>query len=140
MNAVRDHFGVRFRSEFVAELHELVVQFLVILDDAVVDDRDAVARHMRVGIPLVRHAMRRPARVGDSEVARSWRGGQRLGKLRHLADGAQARDMGAAIQHSDARRVIAPVFEALQAFDEDRDDVPVSDRSNDSAHRPDILF
>ena len=139
MDAVRDDLGVGLRGELVAGPLELVAELLVVLDDAVVHDRDAVARDVRVGVALVRHAVRRPARVRDAEVAGSRVGGQRLGQLRDLADRAQARDLGAAVQHGDAGRVIAAVFEALQALDQDRDDVPVSDRSDDSAHVAAIL-
>ena len=134
VDAVRDDLGVGVRGELVAGLLELVAQLLVVLDDAVVHDRDAVARDVRMGVALVRHAVRRPARVRDAEVAGGRVRGERVGELRDLADGAQPRDVGAAVQDGDAGRVVAAVFEALQALDQDRDDVPVSDRSDNSAH------
>ena len=140
MDAVCDHLGVGIGGELVAEPFELRAKLLVILDDAVVHDRDAVARDVRVGVALVRHAVGRPARMCDSEVAGRGVGGERLGELRDLADCPQARDLCPAVQHGDPGRVIAAVFEALQALDQDRDDVPVSDRSDDAAHGPDILF
>ncbi len=139
MNTVRDDLGVGLRGELIAQPREILTQLLVILDDAVVDDRDAVARDVRVRIALVRHAMGCPARVGDAEMTGGRCGGQRLGELRDLADGTQPRDRGAAIQHRDAGRVVAAIFEALQALDQDRDDVTSGDRSDDSAHALKIL-
>src|SRR4029453_15873583 len=96
--------------------------------------RDAVARDVRVGVPLVRYAVRRPARVRNTEVSCRRVGGQRFGELRDLADGAQARDLRAPVQDGNAGRAVAAVLEPLQALDQDRDDVPVSDRSDDAAH------
>ena len=139
MNAVRDDLGIGVRGELVAGALELGPELLVVLDDAVVDDRDAVARDVRMGVLLVRHAVRRPARVGDAEVTGSRVRRQGVRELRYLADGAQARDLGAAVQDGDAGRVIPAVFEAPQALDQDRDDVPVSDRSDDAAHVAAIL-
>ena len=139
VNAVRDDLGIGVRGELVAGALEFGPELLVVLDDAVMDDRNAVARDVRMGVLLVRHAVRRPARVGDAEVAGSRMRGQGVRELRHLAHGAQARDRGAAVQDGDAGRVIAAVFEAPQALDQDRDDVPVSNRSDDAAHVAAIL-
>ena len=67
VDAVRDDFGVGLGRELVAGL-QLVAQLLVVLDDAVVHERDAVARDVRMGVALARHAVRGPARVRDAEV------------------------------------------------------------------------
>ena len=66
-------------------------------------------------------------------------GDEGLGKLRDLADRAQAGDLRAAVQDRDPGRVIAAVLEALQALDQDRDDVPVSHGTDDSAHGADSI-
>ena len=66
MNAMRDDFGVGLGAERVAELGQLFTQLFVILDDAVVNDRDAVTRDVRVCVALGRHAVRRPACVRDT--------------------------------------------------------------------------
>ncbi len=50
VNAVRDDLGVGFRGEAVTQALELRAQRLVIFDDAVVNDRDPVARNVRVGV------------------------------------------------------------------------------------------
>ena len=47
MHAMRDHLGVGFRRELVAQLLQIRAQLFVVLDDAVVHDREAVMRHVR---------------------------------------------------------------------------------------------
>ena len=69
MHAVRDHLGVGLRGELVAEFLEILAQFFVILDDAVVDDGETVVRDMRMRVALGRHAVRGPARVRDAHLA-----------------------------------------------------------------------
>ena len=69
VHAMRDHLGIRFGGEVVAELLELVAQLFVILDDAVVHDGEAVVRDMGVRVALGGHAVRGPARVGDAHLA-----------------------------------------------------------------------
>ena len=44
------------------------------------------------------------------------------------------RSCAAAVQHGDAGRVVAAVLEAAQAFDQDGNDVAISDGADDSAH------
>jgi hypothetical protein len=134
VNAMRDHLGIGLRRELVAELGELVAQLLVILDDAVVHDRDAVARDVRMGVALGRYAVRCPARVRDAQMTVDRRFVQRVLEHPDLAHGAQATHLAAAIQDGDAGRVVAAVFQAAQALDQDGNDVSISDRADDSAH------
>ena len=67
VDAVRDDFGVGLGGELVAARFELLAQLFVVLDDAVVDDREAVARDVRMRVALARHAVRGPAGVRDAE-------------------------------------------------------------------------
>jgi len=69
VDAVRDHLGVGLGGELVTLARRLGAQLLVVLDDAVVDDRDAVPGDVRVGVALARHAVRGPAGVRDAEAA-----------------------------------------------------------------------
>ena len=134
VDAVRDHLGVGLGGELVALALRLGAQLLVVLDDAVVDDRDAVLGDVRVGVALARHAVRGPAGVRDAKPAVRRVGVERVLQLADLADRAQALDVARAVQHRDARGVVAPVLEPAQPLDQDRDDVTVGDRSDDSAH------
>ena len=134
MDAVRDHFGVGLGGERVAAGDEVGAQLLVVLDDAVVHDRDAIARDVRVGVTLARHAVGGPARVGDAKEACGRRLGERLAQPRDLAHGPEPREVTVALEHGDARRVVAAVLEPLQPVDQDRDHVPHRHRAYDSTH------
>jgi hypothetical protein len=70
--------------------------------------------------------------VGDADDALQVLGERRALHLRHAPHAAHAPD--AAVEHRDAGGVIAAVLEALQALGEDGHDIPVGDRSDDSAH------
>ncbi len=78
---MRDDFGVGLGGELVAEFGQLLAQLFVILDDAVVNDGNAVPRDMRVRVALGRHAVGRPAGVRDAQVAVDRGLGQRILQL-----------------------------------------------------------
>ena len=50
VDQVRDEFRIGVGLEFEAGIEQFVAQFLVVLDDAVVDQADAPARHVRMGV------------------------------------------------------------------------------------------
>ena len=67
---MREHFGVGVGLELVSGREQLLLERVVIFDDAVVDDGDfAGLIEMRMGILVGRRAVRGPARVADAEVA-----------------------------------------------------------------------
>ena len=67
---MREHLGVGVRSEDVPLVRKVGLESRVVLDDAVVDDRNAVAARavieVRVGVDLGDLAVGRPARVARS--------------------------------------------------------------------------
>ena len=69
VDAMRDHLGVGLGAELVAAPLEVRAQLLVVLDDAVVHDREPVARDVRVRVALARHPVGGPAGVGDADLA-----------------------------------------------------------------------
>ena len=128
----RHHLGVGVRGEHVAACLQLGAQVDVILDDAVVHDRDA-AGDVRVRVRFIRHAVRGPARMGDAGAAGERRGQVQPLHLAHLALGPHALDR-AVIEHGHAGGVIAAVFQRLEADNQQRRDVPLGNGSNDSTH------
>ncbi len=113
---MRDHLGVGLGPELGALLHQLFAQLAEVLDDAVVDDREAVGG-VRMRVAFGRPAVGRPAGVADADGA-----GERLARelgfeIAQLAFGAAAREV-AVFERGDARGVVAAIFEALERVDE----------------------
>jgi len=110
VDQVRDEFRVGVGLDLAPFGLELDADRAVVLDDAVVHHRD-VASAMRMRVAHGGLAVRGPARVTDAD-----RAGQRVvlqqvferGELAHRA----TRRQRAALKDSDARRVVAAVFEA----------------------------
>ncbi len=73
MDSVRDDFGIGLGFKLIARGFQLLAQLLVILDDAVVHDGEAVARDVRVRVALAGGSVRCPAGVGDAQRARDRR-------------------------------------------------------------------
>src|SRR5262249_29175836 len=114
---VREDLGVRLGRERAPRALELFAQVAVVLDDAVMDDGDAV-RRVRVRVLLVGPPMGGPTRVSDAGGAGAGLRGQARLERRELAGGATHRGL-AAVDGGDAGAVVAAVFEARQAVDED---------------------
>ena len=127
-------FGVGVRAEGVAARRDIVAQLLVVLDDAVVHDRDAGVADVRVRVALRRLAVRGPAGVGDAEKAGQGFARQRALQALDLADRTDPVHMAVTVEHRDARRVVAAVFQAFEAVDQDRQNVSVCNGANDTAH------
>ena len=134
MDAMRDDFGIGLRSEHIAARLQLGAQLFVILDDAVVDNGQTIVRHMRVRVAFARYTMRSPAGVRDAGVAGDRTALQRLLQHLHLADGATARDFTGAVDDGNTRGIVAAIFQAPEAFDEDRHDVAAGYGSYNSTH------
>ena len=137
VDEVGDHLGIGLADEDVAFRDQLRPQRLVVLDDAVVDQRDprrlVRRRKMRMRVVRRRCAVRGPAGVGDAGESRE------RGLLHLRVEFGDARDTACAFRpkrviNCHAARVVSAIFEALQSFDEDWDDVSRTDRGDDSAH------
>ena len=112
----------------------------IVLDDAVVNDGDAIAGQMRVRVGLGHAAVRRPARVRDAEPARERLRLELALELRDLADGAAQAELVVRLHDGEARRVVAAILEAFQALDEHGHDVALCDGSDDAAHSDESLL
>ncbi len=134
VHEVRGDLGVGLGLELVALGDELGLERLVVLDDAVVDDGDAVAGQMRVRVRFGHAAVRGPARVRDAEPARERLRGELRLELRDFAYGAAQAELVIRLHDGEAGRVVAAILEALQALDEHGNDVALCDCSDDAAH------
>ena len=129
---MRDHFAIGFAQEFAAVGDQLVAQRLEILDDAVVDQRHRPG-DVRMGIVDRRRAMRRPARMGDADIAVQRFRGEHAREIVELALGTAAIEL-AALNRADAGHVIAAIFEALQTVEQALRHRFATDDPDNSAH------
>ena len=95
VDQVGHDLGVGVAGEADAARLELAAQSDMVLDDAVVDDRD-VARDVRVGVGFAGAAVGGPARVPDAGVTREGLLFQGRFEVGQLADGAHDLDAAAA--------------------------------------------
>ena len=119
LDEMSEHLGVGVAFEMMAEPFQPLAQLGEVLDDTVVHHRDAaVARHMGMRVGLAGAAVRRPARVADAAGSR---------EIEMTGGVLEAFDLALAVEHlqaavlldCNARRVVAAVLKALEAFDED---------------------
>ncbi len=111
VNAVRDHLGIGFGGEYVAQAFQIGSQGLVILYNAVVHDCDPVARDVRVGIQRRRYAVSGPPRMRDAHLAADGGRIECILKNFYLTDRAQAGDPSV-FDDRDPRRIIAAIFQS----------------------------
>ena len=109
VDEVRDDLGVGVALEAHAVLLELALQLQVILDDAVVNDRD-VTGQMRVRVRLARPTVRCPARVADARGAVELPALDRSRQVIELADGADQLQR-APVMDRETGRVVTAIFE-----------------------------
>ncbi len=129
-----DDLGVGLAEEAHASGLQLGAQLLVVLDDAVVDHRDAPVRaHMGVGIDLGGGAMGGPAGVGDAPMRADGMAFYAIGEVLELAGGLAHLDRAVG-EHRQAGGVIAAVLEPLEGDDQHLIDVLRSDVACDPAH------
>ncbi len=114
---------------------ERALELEIVFDDAVVhDDEGSGAVSVRVGVLLGGAAVRRPAGVADAVGAVDGIFGENLGEVAELARSTTDLERVAATSDGDARRVIAAVFEAGEAFHDDGDAGLGADVTDDSTH------
>src|SRR5581483_1843328 len=132
MNEVGDNLGVGVRGEFITRSAQPASDLLMVLDDAVMHNRQSIPADMRMRIALTRRAMRGPARVRDAERPLE------PGLVRHVDEVCDATDAAKPVQPAvddrQSGRVVATVFEFPQSLEEDGNDVTLRDRAYDSTH------
>src|SRR5580704_1468365 len=107
-----EDFGVCVRLELVASGEKFFFQRVIILDDAVVNDRDPLCL-IKVGmaISIGRNAVSGPARVADAQIAGNWVGLQNGGEATIDATGFFAQDKVGVLQDRHTGAVIAAIFQ-----------------------------
>jgi hypothetical protein len=131
---VAQDLGVGLGLERVALAEEEGLDLAVVLDDAVVDQGElAVAAHVGVGVGVGHAAVGGPAGVPDPDrAAQPDLGGLLLQVSTRPTFLTTSRPPPWAI--GEPRGVVAAVFEALQALEDDGRGLAVSDVADDAAH------
>ena len=130
---VGDDFGVGVRGKHIAQALELFAQHFVVLDDAVVHHRN-ITGEVWVCIAFARRTVGRPAGVGDAQAASQGLTGQRLLQFADLARATHALKLACVAENRHAGTVVATVFEALEAFEQNGGNVSFSDCAYNSTH------
>jgi hypothetical protein len=142
VDQVADDFGVCLAQELVAARLQPRAQLGMVLDDPVVHEGDAAGARpgvtagavAEVGMRVVhgRRAVGRPPRMGNAGHALDVFLLDLREELRHPVRAAGA--FQAIGVHRNAAGVIAAVLEALQALDEDGDDIARGNGADDATH------
>ncbi|MNJ16897.1 hypothetical protein D3C77_111670 [compost metagenome] len=131
---VDDDFGVGLGAEHIAQALELLAQFFMVLDDTVVHHRQLLTGEMRVSIPFGRCTVSCPAGVGNAQVADQRLSGNGRFQFADLADSTTALQVALLGIDGQSSAVVATVFKALEAFDQNGSDITFGDGTNDSTH------
>ena len=132
IDQVGDHLGIGVGDELAPLRLQLGPELPVVLDDAVMDHRDA-AGGMGVGVGLARRAMGGPAGVADADCAAHGAPGDQAFELDELALGAAKLDQAVG-ERREARRIVAAIFEAPQPVEDMRRRLIRARDTDDSAH------
>ena len=132
---MRDHFCIGLRQEFCTGGFKLTAQFAEVLDDAVVDDRDALSG-VRVRVVLIRLAVGRPAGVADADLAIERMRTQARFEIAKFTLGALARDVSA-FERGNARGIVAAIFKTLERVDHLAGDRLAPDNAYNPTHPSD---
>ncbi len=116
---VCDDFRVGLTLKGNAVSGELAVQFLVVLNDPVVNDRDAaIVAEMRVGVFNRGFAVRGPTRVPNADIAAKRGGGENAGEGIQFADSLTDVEF-TGVDDADTSGIVAAVLKAPQALETD---------------------
>ncbi len=131
-NEVSHHFAVGFAFECPTRRRQFGAQFLEILDDPVVHDRD-FGGGVRVRVGRRGGTMRCPAGVGDANRARRGIFAQHLYQIGQLALCAAAHHL-TVIQGTDPGGVIAAILHPPEAIDQPVGNTRLANNPDNAAH------
>src|SRR5215212_6468843 len=134
---MQNDLGVGFSFEHRAVFLKRSAQLAEILDDAVVDNGDAIGR-MRMRVGLGRLAVRGPTGVADAGMAAQRLGLQSFFEVLEFAFGATALDV-VAFQSRHARGIVTAIFQALERIYQLLRDWTAPENPDNAAHADQYL-
>ena len=127
-----DHLGIGIGAESRARFLQLLAQLAEILDDAVVDDGEAL-RGMWMRVMFGRSAVSGPASVADADRAGEGFAREPGFEIAQLALGTPARKLPG-FERGDAGGVLGAIFEPLERLDQQTRDRFAAENAYNSAH------
>ena len=133
---MRDDFGIGFRLEGVAFGLKQLLERQEVFDDAVVDDDDvAGAIAVRVGVLFSGASVSGPAGVADAVVAVDRVEAEDVFEVAEFAGSAADAECVVVAIDGETGGIVAAVFEAFQAVNNDGDGALGAYVSDDAAHQ-----
>ncbi len=126
------HLGIGLAGEPRALLFQRLAQFAEILDDAVVNDGDAVGG-MRMRVGLGRLAVGGPAGMADADMPLQRRGLEPGFEIFQFAFGATALQVRA-LERRHTGGIVAAIFQPLQGIDQQIRNRTTPQNSDNAAH------
>src|SRR5207248_11099748 len=128
---IGDHLGTAIGARCLARVLLLSAKLAEILEDADVDDGEALGG-MRVRVIFGRSTVSRPARVADADRASERLAREPGFEIAKLALGTPARKVPG-FERGDTGRIIAAIFEPLERVDQQAGDRFAAENSYNSA-------
>src|SRR2546423_11604398 len=133
---VRNDFGIGLGYEAMIFFPQIVLQFQIVLDDAVMNDDDAAtAIAMRVRVFFRGTAVRGPTGVTNAVGTIDRVVSQDLFEVAQLAFGSANLQLVILVNRGNAGGVVAAIFKLPQTLDDQGYDLFVSDVSDYSTHK-----
>ena len=132
---MRYNFRVRFGDEAMVAFAQAVFQLQVVFDDAVVDN-DYATRAVAVWVRILfrRTPMRSPARVAYAVSAVQWIQPYRFLEIAKLSFGSTNLKVVLFINHRDASRIVAAIFQLSQPLNNDGHYLFIANVTNNATH------
>ena len=134
----RDDFGIRLTIEFVSFYHEFSLEFMMVLDDPIVDDKKShIARIMWMRIRLCDTSVRCPTSMSNTRDIALLRTGILLNLASEIGDLSNSfLEKYFSIQREcdDSGGIIASIFEISESLDEKRNRIFLTIVGEYSAH------
>ena len=140
LDQVRDDFGIGLGLEDVALVLKLVLEREIVLDDAIVDhDHVVLAIAMRMRVLFGRPSVSGPARMADAEGAIDRAHPDGFFQVAQLSLRAADYQLVVVAIDRETGRIVSPVLETFQAFQNDRNSPMRADVTDDATHNPLII-
>ena len=119
LDEVGDYLSVGIGAELVPRGHQLALELLEVLDDAIVHDGNATgAIQVRMGIAVGRGTVGCPTRVPDATSSLRIRGGGTLPQVCHTPGTLHTVQVARRRDHLNARRVISTILKRRQSIEQ----------------------